>query len=41
MLLHKLLEQILLLLLLTRRLPHLFLSLIIHHFLDHPSRFPV
>ena len=38
---HKLLQHILLLLLITRRLPHFLLPLIIHHLLDHAPRLPV
>ena len=38
MLLHKLLQHILLLLLIARRLTHFLLTLIIHHLLDHCAR---
>lgn len=41
MLLHKLLQQILLLLLITSRFPHLLLPLIKHHLLHHAARRPV
>ena len=37
----KLLQHLHLLRLLTRRLPHLLLPLIIHHLLHHPPRLPV
>lgn len=40
-LLHKLLQHLLLLLLVTARLPHLLLPLIIHHLLHHGPRGPV
>ena len=37
----KLLQHIQLALLLARRLPHLLLPLIIHHFLHHSPRLPI
>ena len=41
MLLHKLLQHILFLLLITRWLALFLLALIIHHLLDHASRLPI